>query len=229
MDRTRKTSFLKYRSEEYRDIRYWVFRKGQLLQLYTAPVPNTDEIRFSFWEMNHATWELLEEACLEPFRISGRESFITCNYEKMKLFYLRYLFRDWSFAEELWFDEEGKLDEESFRKVIALHPVILHQLVERLFEYVVPEEELATMQKQAHLLFAKNQSVMNPHPMISLYCNLTEMWSKFGLNYFDLKQLPLYERNALRKVLSMENQIRAAEFKAAEAKNKSNINKGPRR
>ena len=65
--------------------------------------------------------------------------------------------------------------------------------------------------------------------MISLYCNLTEMWSKFGLNYFDLKRLPLYEKNALKKILSIENQIRAAEIKQMEAKSNSNTGRGVRR
>ena len=128
----------------------------------------------------------------------------------------------------MYFDEEGKLDDMSFRKMTGLHPVILRELVNQLFESTLSEDDLTEISKQSYLLFAKNQSVSNPHRMISLYCSLTEMWSKFGLNYFDLKRLPLYEKNALKKILSLENQIRAAEIKQMETKSKSN-NRMPRR
>ena len=147
----------------------------------------------------------------------------------MKHFFLKYMFRSWNIDEEMLFEEEGCLDNESYAKLLGLHPVILRELVTQLFEYTLSEEDLEKIGKQGHLLFAKNQSVSNPHKMISLYCNLTEMWSKFGLNYFDLKRLPLYEKNALKKILSIENQIRAAEIKQMEAKSNSNAGRGVRR
>lgn len=197
--------------------------------MFTKETPNTEKISFTFWEINNSTWDYLEENCLETVNISAHETISTYNYEKMKLFYLRYLFRSWSFDDEMRFDEEGKLTENSFKKLLNLHPVILRELTTGLFDYVLSEEDSITIAKQAHLLFAKNQSVSNPHRMISLYCNLSEMWSKFGLNYFDLKRLPLYERNALKRILSQENQIRSAEIKAMEAKSKTPAPRGGRR
>ena len=201
----------------------------RIVELFTKETPNTEKISFTFWEINNSTWDYLEENCLETVNISAHETISTYNYEKMKLFYLRYLFRSWSFDDEMRFDEEGKLTENSFKKLLNLHPVILRELTTGLFDYVLSEEDSITIAKQAHLLFAKNQSVSNPHRMISLYCNLSEMWSKFGLNYFDLKRLPLYERNALKRILSQENQIRSAEIKAMEAKSKTPAPRGGRR
>lgn len=216
-----KSSFLEYRSTEFKEHTFWLYKKGDFISLYDEEKPNTDKVSFTFWEINNSTWDYIEDVALEPFDVSEHERITMYNYEKMKLFYLRYLFRSWSFEDEMFWDEEGKLTEESFKKLLCLHPVILRQLVSGLFDYVLSEEDSATIAKQAHLLFAKNQSISNPHKMISLYCNLSEMWSKFGLNYFDLKRLPLYERNALKRIMSQENQIRAAEIKAMEAKSKS--------
>ena len=224
-----KSSFLQYRSNEYKEYDFWLFRKGNFVELFTKETPNTEKISFTFWEINNSTWDYLEENCLETVKISAHETISTYNYEKMKLFYLQYLFRSWSFEEEMRFDEEGKLTENSFKKLLNLHPVILRELTTGLFDYVLSEEDSITIAKQAHLLFAKNQSVSNPHRMISLYCNLSEMWNKFGLNYFDLKRLPLYERNALKRILSQENQIRSAEIKAMEAKSKTPAPRGGRR
>ena len=218
--------FLQYRSQEYNELRYWVYRKGELLFLYYSPKPNTDELKFSFWKINNATWDLIEEECLEQIEVNEHENILSYNYERMKRFFLKYMFRSWNLDEEMLFEEEGCLDDDSYAKLLALHPVILRELVTQLFEYTLSEKDLEEIGKQGHLLFAKSQSVSNPHKMISLYCNLTEMWSKFGLNYFDLKKLPLYEKNALKKILSIENQIRASEIKQMEAKNKSNTNIG---
>lgn len=218
-----KSSFLQYRSTEYKEIDFWAYKNGVFLDLYIQEVPNTEKISFTFWEMNNSTWDLIEKNCLENNKISEHESLSTYNYEKMKLFYLRYMFRSWSFDDEMRFDEEGKLTETSFIKLMALHPVILKELAAGLFDYVLSEEDDITIAKQAHLLFAKGQGISNPHRMISLYCDLSKMWEKFGLNYFDLKRLPLYERNALSKIFSHENQIRSAELKAMENKSKSPI------
>lgn len=222
-------SFLQYRSNEYNELRFWVYRKGELLFLYHEEKPNTDELLFTFWKINNSTWDIIEEKCLESIKANEYEEILSYNYQKMKHFFLKYMFRSWNIDEEMLFEEEGCLDNESYAKLLGLHPVILRELVTQLFEYTLSEEDLEKIGKQGHLLFAKNQSVSNPHKMISLYCNLTEMWSKFGLNYFDLKRLPLYEKNALKKILSIENQIRAAEIKQMEAKSNSNAGRGVRR
>ena len=85
-----KTAFLQYRSKEYRELRYWAYRKRESLELFTVPIPNTEEICFTFWKINHSTWELLEEECLELVHPNCHETVTAYNYEKMKLFFLRY-------------------------------------------------------------------------------------------------------------------------------------------
>lgn len=212
-DRQLKTSFARYRSHEYREIRFWCYRKGEELQLFQKPTPNTDEILFTFWEINNSSWESIERECLKRFQINPRESVTNFDYEKLKLFYLRYFFRSWSFEETLYFDDDGKLDDDSWRLFASLHPVILRELAERIFDYVLTDEDSTLIQQQAHQLLSRNAKggVANPHPLISMFCNLTDFWERFGLNYFDLKRMPLYERNGLRQIISIEKQIQAAE------------------
>lgn len=221
--------YSKNRSTEFNELHYWLYRKGNSCEIYNSPAQNADEVIFTFWKINNFSWDLIEKECLKSYKVNPHEEIFTYDYFEMKMIFLRSMFRSWSFQEEMTFDEEGKLDDNSFQKLLHLHPAILRELTGQLFDYTLTEEDEIQIAQQSHFLFAKHTSVMNPHRMISLYCTLAEMWDKFGLNYFDLMKLPLYEKNALKKILSFENQIRSSEIQQMEAKSKSNSNKVPLR
>ena len=72
------------------------------------------------------------------------------------------------------------------------------------------EKEFNEIARQCALLFGKTGSVENAHPLLSLYVTLGDMWQKFGLNYFDLQRLPIETRNTLKRIMGLENQIRAS-------------------
>lgn len=213
--------FKENRSEKFFIIRMWLWIKCGTLIISKEKMDGADEVYFTFWEMNSSSFDSMDDECLENFDSKDGEHFMFRNSNKMKRFYLRYMFRSWSFNESMCFQADGGLDDESFDKLMSLHPAILRELVKKIYDYTLSEEDEATIVKQSHLLFKKGGSVNCPHKMIALYCTLSDMWDKFGLNYFDLKKMPIYEKNALRKIITIEKQIESQEMKMKDLQNKA--------
>ena len=46
------------------------------------------------------------------------------------------MFRSWNLDEEMLFEEEGCRDDDSYAKLLALHPVILRELVTESFSLI---------------------------------------------------------------------------------------------
>lgn len=226
MDNVVKSDLYRFKSSEYVRLTLYAYASEGNVSLFQTEKPNTERLEFTFWEMTNAIWEELERYSLEDYSPIPQEKIRIFNHKRMKEFYLRHMLRSWNLDFELSWDEEGKLDDSSWEKVMSLHPAILRKLSEMVFRYTFSDEENATIQKQCHLLFANGSSVNNPHEMISLYCTLADMWKHFGLNYFDLKRLPIKTRNALRMITSIETQVQNAKLKQME--NKSNTHVGRR-
>lgn len=226
MDKVVRSDLNQFKSTEYVRLTLYAYVSVGKVSLYHSATPNTEKLEFTFWEMTNAIWEELERYSLEDYFPVPYERIRIFNHKKMKEFYLRHMLRSWNFDIDLSFDEEGKLDDSSWEKVMSLHPIILRELSDMVFRYTFSEEENTTIQKQCHILFSNGSTVNNPHEMISLYCTLSDMWKNFGLNYFDLKRLPIKTRNALRMITGLENQIQNAKLKQME--NKSNVNIGRR-
>lgn len=224
-----KKALSQSKPEDYLRIVLYVYRKKDHLSIYREPTPNTEKLEFTLWEMTNGIWEELERYSLEEFTPHPMDHLKIFNHRKMKEFYLRHMLRSWNFDEPLSFDEEGKLDDASWKKVMSLHPAILEELAENVFKYTLDDDETAAISRQCHLLFSKGTAVNNPHEMISLYCTLVDMWKNFGLNYFDLKRLPIKTRNALRMITGLENQIQNAKYKEMENRAKAKSLSGGRR
>ena len=217
--------FKSNRSERYIEISLWVWYNKGKFHVSKENNDFADQISFTFWEMNSSSFDSMESECLEEFTSINGEHFLMKNSMRMKMFYLRYMFRSWSFDEIMTFQNDGGLDDISFNKLMSLHPMILREIAQNASDYSIGEEDEAEIIKQSHLLFKKNSSVCNPHRMISLYCTLSDMWSKFGLNYFDLKKMPIYEKNALKKIISIEKQIESQEIKMKELQSRGKRNR----
>ena len=211
--------FAEYRSSQHFEVRMNCAIKDGVVKFYNPGTEHSDALEFSLWEMNCSTWEMLESECLEMEEgVKGRS--VGKDEGRMKVLYIQCMFRGWNLEEPLTFDEHGVLDDESLEKVLRLHPAILDKVADTMYNYTLSQEDEAVLAKQSTLLFGKSKSVSNPHPMISLYCTLSEMWQKFGLNYFDLMKMPLYEKNALRMIGKIESQMMAQEMERASAQTK---------
>lgn len=192
-------------------VKLWCHADGGMVSVSREPVEGADEIVFTLWELSFHAWNYIDGKCYGFVRL-GRDEIPVCDYCLMRELYLRLSFRSWNLDEEMRFGDDGVLDDESHARLMRLHPKILRILSDGVFADAISEEDDVRIGRQASQLFGKGGSVQNPHPMISLYATLSEMWSKFGLNYFDLKRLPMRERNVLRRIASIENQIRMQEL-----------------
>lgn len=79
-----------------------------------------------------------------------------------------------------------------------------------VFPKQLAESEEKELEKQCATLFGKGDGITNPHPYITMYCNLTAFWEKFGINYFDLLKMPRDLYKILKQVMSLETSNRSA-------------------
>lgn len=215
--------FIQSKSNQIEKVELWVYRTSNgVEEVWEKETPNTEKLEFFFRKMNYGTWFFLEEECWESIEVQDGERFNRLDQEKMKILYLRFFLAGWNLDEELFWEEDGGLTEESLSKVLALDPKILRVLTDQIEKEGLTSEEEAILVKQSHLLFGKkSQGVATPHRLISLYCNLVEMWSEFGLNYFDLQKMPIKERMALRKIIQVKKQVDAQEAKQKQLQSQS--------
>jgi len=192
------------RHDNYVLVRLWLYSDGSGVQVFDNEAPNCEMVEFTFHEMNGHSWNELERECLEERNDGHGSKSLVYSRGKMRMFYLRRMFRSWSFREPARFDSDGTPDKSTWRLLLSLDPKILMRLTDNVFSYTISQDDEIAFARQGLMLFGRHQSVSSPHPMISLYCTLADMWNKFGLNYFDIMRMPLYERNALRRILSIE-------------------------
>ena len=111
---------------------------------------------------------------------------------------------------------------------MGLPAPLLEAILEKYEDTVhLSDEEEATINKQASILFAKNsQGVENACEAVSLFCNLGNFWEKFGIDRFNIKKLPYREYVMLKIMISKENSATAARNAAASSKKTGNVSIG---
>lgn len=200
-----------------KEIRLWTYGEGASLRVFESEMPNTVPLLFQWRQLQSGEWARLESECAvcnaevrDGVLVGGKVRYDT---GKMNCLLLKHCLKGWNMSPLLSLDAEGVLDEESHRRALALHPRILHILVNAFGEgwrgYSEAEEGLIT--QQALQLFKNRKAVSNPHPHVSLYCTLATLWSKFGLNYFDYQRLPKETRDALKYISSLDNKFSGEE------------------
>ena len=199
---------LKFDSSEFVDEdteRYsvWVYRGGGMMQAYREQMPNTEEVWFRFHRFSHYYWKLLEDECIDEQKDG---SFY--NFSRIKIFMIKRMLCETSIPEiMLERDKHGVLTDESYSRVMSIHPRILRVLMDKVEFFPKPmrKSEEKNLEKQCARLFGKGEGLTNPHEYITFYCNLESFWEKFGMNYFDLLKLPQEVFSALKKVMILDN------------------------
>lgn len=124
----------------------------------------------------------------------------------------------------LKFKKNGELTEKSKDYVLSLPAPLIQSVIEKYEKSVrLSEEEEETIIKQSIILFGKNsKGVENACEAVNLYCNIGNFWEKFGLNRFQIKDLPYKEYVMLKMMISKENQSIASKNSASANKGKNN-------
>ncbi len=207
----------------YCSISLWCYLKGNAVVMSENPVKGTDKLEFIIKRMDCGDRERLEENAVYEQPVAVGFPILLYDEGRMRLDFLRNQIK-WCNIMELHF-KDGRLDDDSWSRLVSLRPEILRRLAEEMQADDIGESERQTVARQCVQLFGKAGSVNNPHPSVALYCELSQMWEKFGLNYFDLMRLPLKLRNQLRNIMSIENKMTRQSMK----ENAMETRKGRRR
>ena len=190
---------INYQLTTYKRYSVWVYKSKNKIQVYNQSMPNTEQLWFEFYDFDYVSWKQMQDECVDVFQTLHEKVYLY-NFNKLKMFYLKRMFRDSIF---------GKL---SFEELLKLHPRIIHGILRqiRVFDDTDEQEE-RRLAKQSAILFGNGNPVNNPHPAIVLYCDLTSFWQKFGLNYYDIQKLPKDTFNMLKRVMQLDSSSKKTE------------------
>lgn len=185
----------------------WAYDGNSMLQVFDEEKPNTVEIWMEFHGFSYIYWKVMENECIDE--IKGGCYY---NFYNLKKFMIRYLLVRTNFpGVVIERDRYGRLTDSSYESVMRLHPRILRVIFSKVsvFPKNLDERKKSELEKQCFQLFGKGEAVKNPLPDVSLYCNLTAFWDKFGLNYFDVMKLPNELFNTLKHIMSLDNEYKS--------------------
>ena len=196
-----------FRKHETRKYSVWVYSEDDVLpKVYAEEEPNTVEIWFKFYNFNHFYWRMLEKECLLE-----RGSSVYYDSTLIKLFMLKKMICATNIEGVLIeYGKDGELTERSYNSVMSIHPRILRVLMDKieLLPKPMSKSEERELERQCSVFFGKGGKVQNAHDYITTYNNLVVFWEKFGMNYFDILNLPQDVFDALKKVMVLENSYR---------------------
>lgn len=201
---------LDFRCKETAKYSVWVYVDSNGVKAYPDEQPNTDEIWFKFYKFNHFYWKLFENECIDDMRAG-----MFYNFNKMKHFMIKRMLCSTSInGMAIRYGNDGLLTRESFENVMGIHPRILRVLFDkvRIFPKPLKKSEEKALEKQCSILFGRGEGVTDPHPHITMYCNLVAFQDKFGMNYFDIMRLPQDVFGALKKIMVLENNFKSAKI-----------------
>lgn len=210
-------------NDEY-EVHGWLYWNKDLPLIYNEKKDNTEEVVFVFERLSHDLWDYIENNILKEYKgnYSGDTTW-TYDFIKLKMFIIKWLLKRWTLPIELVKKSNGELTDESYKRVMNVHPAILKYFVNEFENTMfISDEDKQTITKQCGLLFhPKSKGVSNPHNAVSMYCSLTGFWEKFGLNYYDMQRLPHDVFIQLKMVLSNEISIRSKEMENIGRQNKT--------
>lgn len=223
---------LRCKSANTKKFSVWVYLNGDVPQVFQEQMPNTEEVWFEFYEFNEIYWRWMESECVVKYK-NGINEVVLYNYKKIKFFMIRHLLARTSFEWLKLRYNNGCLCDDSFNDVMRVHPRILRSVFLKvdIFPPDLSDNETMMLDRQCAKLFGKGEGIVNPHPWITTYCNLTAFWEKFGLNYYDILHLPHELFVQLKKIMGLESTHKAQKMEqmAKENSAKSSARRGPMR
>ena len=208
--------------QEYKRYSVWVYDAPQIIQVFDEPTPNTKEIWFEFYDITLVQWKYVEQNCVKIVKINENEQSFFYNFKDIKMFCLKHLLKDTNYPIKIE-RVHDELTDETLEQVLSIHPRILREIFYKfsIFDGEKSPEEEKRISKECALIFGAGKAVNNPHQDIILYCDLVAFWDKFGLNYFDVQNLPKNVFYTLKKMIDNETSFRNKETKK--------VNSGPSR
>ena len=149
-----------------------------------------------------------------------RDITTSIDYTELRLRIIRGLLNEWSLNLPIEKDEGGLLTKECFKRIMGLHPNLLNCFLDALMETVlISEEEDTEIEKQSAILFSPHsQGVDNACDAVTKFCVYSNFADKFGLNCFELRNLPQADFMRLRILMTRESESRDAMMRSERSK-----------
>lgn len=149
------------------------------------------------------------------------DTMVVTDYDLARLLIVRKLLVSWTLDIPIE-REEGWLTDACFKRVVSLPAPLLSALVSKYDKTNnITKEEDEKIDRQSAILFSKNShGVTGACEAVSLFCNLTNFWEKFGLNYFDLERMPFKKYLMLRIMVGKDSAAHASLMRQSQARSK---------
>ena len=208
-EQTIREEWMNLRDPDFIDVELKAsWRTGMLL----PDDDGSDVVRARFGAMMLSDYQMADLVCSSTVDEQGSSE---SDYNAFRVVMLRMKLKSWNISVPLEHNERGWLTEDCTRRVIRMPgPLVTGLLDAYESSFAFTDDEEKQIDKQSAILFSNTSSgVSNACEAIGLFCNLTNFWDKFGLNYEDLKTLPYKKFLMLRVMLSKDMEASAAEMR----------------
>lgn len=185
---------------------------------FCVPDPKGNAVvKAVFNRMTYEDYAEIDKYC--TFVVHNPETTTVTDYDEMRGLVVRRLLKSWDLNIPIKRRKDGWLTDACYNKIKKLPaPLITAMVTEFDKSNIITEDEEETINKQSAILFSKNsKGVASACEAVSLFCNLSNFWEKFGLNYFSIKKMPYKKYLLLRIMVGKDSEAQAALNRAAKS------------
>jgi len=186
------------------------------------PDPDGDDVvKAVFRRMEFEDSVAIDKQCTTI--LDEPDTMVVTDYDEARRMVVRRLLKSWTLDIPLECDEDGWLTDACFMRVVNLPAPLLTAMVVKYDKTnSITEEEDEKIDRQSVILFSKNsRGVSAACDAVSLFCNLSNFWEKFGLNYFDLSHIPFKTYLMLRIMIGKDSEAHAQMVRQVQSKNRA--------
>lgn len=200
--------------DEYFYVDFYIHYKDNLLDIKDECSTGYDYVIFKCRKLSYDIWLFLNqiEDFIEKEKTLLVFSLIESNICEIKL-------------------DKNIISPESIKYFFKLNSNIVKYVLDKINnQYFSKKDEYYRyeLSKDFSRLYNSEKGVILEHKEISDYLTLTAFWEKLGLNYFDIRKLPLDVYKQLSLMMSIETETKNTAIRDS-AKNNKNNNKGNNR
>jgi len=185
--------------------------------IYLPDYNGSKEIVAKFRTLTFEDHNVIYQMATKLVKDEKAKDYVTItDYMEMKKLVLKRQLVSWNLDIEIEYDGEW-IREDVFKRICSIPGPFLMKMLDMYEEMSnLSQDEEEMIKRQSGLLFSgSGGGVANPCEAVSLYCNLSRFWDKFGLNKNDLKSLSYREYLQLRLMSINDDDAQRRASKAA--------------
>lgn len=182
-------------------VRLWCQKIGDKFFVSNKEKKGYDELVFICNKFSFDSWYVINNICGEDI-------------VKRNICYLILSLRDCNLL-----DLNGGVTRDNLNMLLKLSPCILYSLIHEIVKiYNFDDNSMFDLRKEFSKIYGASGSVAINNAYIRKYLTLTSFWDKFGLNYFDIKNLPYDDYVMFSHCMNIESEMKNNEMKKLQNK-----------